>query len=77
MNREPKNLHMPATMPTDEGDVPVFVEFWVMDGGECCQLQIRKRGNPQRLWANLSVEQAKMLAKRLKAAAKIQGRLGD
>lgn len=73
MNREPKNLHINSTMPTEQGDIPVQLDMFVCENdgsGVCCQIQIRKRGERQRLWVDLRPEQARMLSTRLKAAAK-------
>jgi len=73
MNREPKNLHIESTMPTGDGSVPVHVELFLCESdgsGFCCQIQIRKKQQTQRLWAELRPEQARLLSRRLKAASK-------
>jgi hypothetical protein len=73
MNSEPKNLHLDATMPTNDGSPPiaVTVSFFLCEtdgSGYPCQIQIRKKGENSRLWAELRPSQARLLAKRLKAA---------
>lgn len=70
---EPKELHLNLTMPTDDGPVPVVLSVYLCErdgSGFCCQVQIRKKGIPHRLWAELMPGHARTLSRRLKAAAK-------
>ena len=75
MHHEPKNLHFDATMPIDASgnSIPVLVSVFIceQDGrGGLCQIQIKKKGQPGRLWAELLPAQAKLRAKRLKSVEK-------
>jgi hypothetical protein len=73
MNQEPRNLHIDSTMPTEEGPIPVRVDLFLCESdgsGYCCQIQIKKKQQSQRLWVELRPEQARLLSRRLKAASK-------
>jgi len=75
MHHEPKELHLETTMPLNDGGdaIPVLVSVFLCEddgSGYPCQIQIRKKGQSSKLWAELMPHQVKLLAKRLKSIEK-------